>query len=58
MVLDRHETVLAQPFMWAPVAALAPQTEQVSPLLRVTPSVPELVVAGDVNKTALVIYLL
>ncbi|XBH61126.1 hypothetical protein VPH35_115627 [Triticum aestivum] len=38
-----------QPFMWAPVAALAPQTEQVSPLPRVTPPVPEPVVAGDVN---------
>ncbi|XBJ09875.1 hypothetical protein VPH35_014866 [Triticum aestivum] len=38
------------PFMWAPVAALAPQTEQVSPLPRVTPPVPEPVVAGDVNK--------
>ena len=36
--------------MWALVAALAPQTEQVSPLLRVTPPVPEPVVAGDVNK--------
>ncbi|XBH80415.1 hypothetical protein VPH35_106161 [Triticum aestivum] len=41
---------LEQPFMWALVAALAPQTEQVSPLLRVTPPVPEPVVAGDVNK--------
>ena len=50
MVLDRHETVLAQPFMWAPVAALAPQTEQVSPLPRVTPPVPEPVVVGDVNR--------
>ncbi|XBI41156.1 hypothetical protein VPH35_125648 [Triticum aestivum] len=50
MVLDRHETVLAHPFMWALVAALAPQTEQVSPLPRVTPPVPEPVVAGNVNK--------
>ncbi|XBH80863.1 hypothetical protein VPH35_106522 [Triticum aestivum] len=41
---------VALPFMWAPVAALAPQTEQVSPLPRVTPPVPEPVVAGDVNK--------
>ncbi|XBI26579.1 hypothetical protein VPH35_051258 [Triticum aestivum] len=32
------------------VAALAPQTEQVSPLPRVTPPVPEPVVVGDVNK--------
>uniref|UniRef100_A0A3B6RMS9 Uncharacterized protein n=1 Tax=Triticum aestivum TaxID=4565 RepID=A0A3B6RMS9_WHEAT len=32
------------------VAALAPQTEQVSPLPWVTPPVPEPVVAGDVNK--------
>ncbi|VAH01108.1 unnamed protein product [Triticum turgidum subsp. durum] len=38
------------PFMWALVAALAPQIEQVSPLPRVTPPVPEPVVAGDVNK--------
>ena len=50
MVVDQHETVLAQPFMWALVAALAPQIEQVSPLPRVTPPVPEPVVAGDVNK--------
>ncbi|XBI69965.1 hypothetical protein VPH35_064570 [Triticum aestivum] len=42
--------VQVAPFMWAPVAALAPQMEQVSPLLRVTPLVPEPVVAGDVNK--------
>ncbi|XBJ06257.1 hypothetical protein VPH35_024905 [Triticum aestivum] len=38
------------PFMWAPVTALAPHTEQVSPLPRVTPPVPEPVVTGDVNK--------
>ena len=50
MVLDRHETILAQPFMWALLDALAPQTEQVSPLPRVTPPVPEHVVVGDVNK--------
>ena len=36
--------------MWDQVAALAPQTEQVSPLPRVTPPVPEPVVVGDVNK--------
>ena len=36
--------------MWDQVAALAPQTEQVSPLPRVTPPVPEPVVAGNVNK--------
>ena len=58
MVLDRHEIVLAHPFMWALVAALAPQMEQVSPLPWVTPPVPEPVVAGDVNKDELVIYLL
>ncbi|XBI61318.1 hypothetical protein VPH35_042131 [Triticum aestivum] len=33
-----------------PRPALAPQTERVSPLPWVTPSVPEPVVAGDVNK--------
>ena len=36
--------------MWDQVATLVPQTEQVSPLLRVTPPVPEPVVIGDVNK--------
>ena len=36
--------------MWDQVAALAPQTEQVSPLPRVTPPVPEPVVVGDVNR--------
>ena len=36
--------------MWDQVAALAPQTEQVSPLPWVTPLVPDPVVASDVNK--------
>ena len=36
--------------MWDQVAALAPQMEQLSPLSRVTPPVPEHVVAGDINK--------
>ena len=36
--------------MWDQVAALAPQTEQVSPLPRVKPPVPEPVVVGDVNE--------
>ena len=36
--------------MWDQVAALAPQTEQVSPLPRVTPPMLEPVVVGDVNK--------
>ena len=36
--------------MWDQVAALVPQKEQVSPLPRVTPPVPEPVVVGDVNK--------
>ena len=36
--------------MWDQVAALVPQMEQVSPLPRVTPPVPEPVVVGDVNK--------
>ena len=37
-------------YVWDQVAALVPQTEQVSPLPRVTPPVPEPVVVGDVNK--------
>ena len=36
--------------MWDQVTALAPQTEQVSPLPRVTPPVPKPVVVGVVNK--------
>ena len=36
--------------MWDQVAALVPQTEQVSPLPRMTPPVPEPEVVGDVNK--------
>ena len=36
--------------MWDQVAALVPQKEQVSPLPRVTPPVPEPVVIGDVNE--------
>ena len=36
--------------MWDQVAALDPHTEQVSPLSRVAPPVPEPVVVGDVNR--------
>ncbi|VAH73466.1 unnamed protein product [Triticum turgidum subsp. durum] len=55
--LPRHLPPLPQPVVNVngddneeEVAALAPQTEQVSPLPRVTPPVPEPVVVGDVNK--------
>ncbi|XBH98002.1 hypothetical protein VPH35_127582 [Triticum aestivum] len=55
--LPRHQPPLPQPVVNVDgdndeeeVAALVPQTEQVSPLPRVTPPVPEPVVVGDVNK--------